>query len=102
MEAARKYTEKTGRRVTFEYAVIDGVNDSADCAKELSGKLKGWLTHVNLIPLNEVDGRAYKKAQGSNVKRFKDILEKEGVAATVRRTLGNDIDAACGQLRRRG
>lgn len=102
LKAARDYTEKTGRRITFEYAVIDGVNDSKECAEELSGHLKGWLTHVNLIPLNEVDGREYKKARGTNVKRFKDILESHGVAVTIRRTLGSDIDAACGQLRRRG
>ncbi len=102
INAARAYTEKTGRRITFEYAVIDGVNDSKECARELASKLKGWLAHVNLIPLNEVDGREYKKAQHSNVKRFKEVLEKEGVAVTIRRTLGNDIDAACGQLRRRG
>ncbi|MBO5513561.1 MAG: 23S rRNA (adenine(2503)-C(2))-methyltransferase RlmN [Mogibacterium sp.] len=102
LKAAREYTEKTGRRITFEYAVIDGVNDSKECAEELSGHLKGWLTHVNLIPLNEVDGREYKKARGTNVKRFKDILESHGVAVTIRRTLGSDIDAACGQLRRRG
>ena len=102
LKAAREYTEKTGRRITFEYAVIDGVNDSKECAEELSRHLKGWLTHVNLIPLNEVDGREYKKARGTNVKRFKDILESHGVAVTIRRTLGSDIDAACGQLRRRG
>ena len=102
LNAAREYTEKTGRRITFEYAVIDGVNDSKECAEELSRHLKGWLTHVNLIPLNEVDGREYKKARGTNVKRFKDILESHGVAVTIRRTLGSDIDAACGQLRRRG
>lgn len=102
IDAAKAYTEITGRRVTFEYALIDGVNDSAECARELAGHLKGWLTHVNLIPLNEVDGRDYKKANDRNVMRFKSILEKEGVAVTVRRTLGSDIDAACGQLRNRG
>ena len=101
LNACREYTEITGRRITFEYAVIDGFNDSAACAEELAGHLKGWLTHVNLIPLNEVEGRSYKTANGKSVKRFKDILEKNGVAVTVRRTLGNDIDAACGQLRRR-
>ena len=101
MAACREYTEITGRRITFEYAVIDGFNDSEACAAELAGRLKGWLTHVNLIPLNEVEGRSYKTANGKSVKRFKDILEKNGVAVTVRRTLGNDIDAACGQLRRR-
>ena len=81
--------------------VIDDFNDSAACAEELAGRLRGWLTHVNLIPLNEVEGRSYKTAKGANVKRFRDILEKNGVAVTVRRTLGSDIDAACGQLRRR-
>ncbi len=101
MAACKEYTEMTGRRITFEYAVIDDFNDSAACAEELAGRLRGWLTHVNLIPLNEVEGRSYKTAKGANVKRFRDILEKNGVAVTVRRTLGSDIDAACGQLRRR-
>ena len=100
MKACREYTEMTSRRITFEYALIDGVNDSNDCANELALNLKGMLAHVNLIPLNEVEGRAYRQASGDNVKRFKDILEKKGVAVTVRRTLGSDIDAACGQLKR--
>ena len=100
MKACREYTELTGRRITFEYAVIDGVNDSAACANELASRLKGWLTHVNLIPLNEVRGREYKTANGKRVAAFKTILENNGVAVTVRRTLGSDIDAACGQLRR--
>lgn len=102
MDAARAYTEKTGRRITFEYAVIDGVNDSEECASELAEHLRGWLTHVNLIPLNEVEGREYKQARSVNVKRFKKVLENEGIAVTIRRTLGSDIDAACGQLRKRG
>ena len=101
MKACREYTELTGRRITFEYAVIDGVNDSAECAKELSARMKGWLSHVNLIPLNEVKGREYKTANGKSVAAFKKILESNGVAVTVRRTLGSDIDAACGQLRRK-
>lgn len=100
MRACREYTELTGRRITFEYAVIDGVNDSAACAEELASKLKGWLAHVNLIPLNEVKGRDYKTANSRSVAAFKKILESSGVAVTVRRTLGSDIDAACGQLRR--
>ncbi|MBQ3369999.1 MAG: 23S rRNA (adenine(2503)-C(2))-methyltransferase RlmN [Mogibacterium sp.] len=100
MKACREYTGLTGRRITFEYAVIDGVNDNPECARELASKLKGWLTHVNLIPLNEVKGREYKTAKGKNVAEFKRILESNGVAVTVRRTLGSDIDAACGQLRR--
>ncbi len=100
MHTCREYTELTGRRITFEYAVIDGVNDSAECAKELASRLKGWLSHVNLIPLNEVRGREYKTANEKSVATFKRILENNGVAVTVRRTLGSDIDAACGQLRR--
>ena len=68
-------------------------------ARELAGRLKGWLTHVNLIPLNEVSGREYKTADGRSVAAFKKVLEDAGVAVTVRRTLGSDIDAACGQLR---
>lgn len=101
LSACREYADKTGRRVTFEYAVIDGVNDSAECAEELVSRLKGWLTHVNLIPLNEVEGREFKTAKDSGIQRFRQILEKSGVPATIRRTLGSDIDAACGQLRRK-
>ena len=100
MKACREYTEKTGRRITFEYALIDGVNDTKECAEELASGLRGWLAHVNLIPLNEVRGREYRKAQADNVRRFKETLERQHVAVTVRRTLGSDIDAACGQLRR--
>lgn len=100
MQACRDYTETTGRRITFEYAVIDGVNDSRACAEELAARMKGWLAHVNLIPLNEVRGRDYKTANEKSVARFRKILEDSGVAVTVRRTLGSDIDAACGQLRR--
>lgn len=100
MNVCREYTEITGRRITFEYAVIDGVNDSPACARELASRLRGWLSHVNLIPLNEVKGREYKTANEKNVAAFKRILESSGVAVTVRRTLGSDIDAACGQLRK--
>ena len=100
MNACRRYTDRTHRRVTFEYALINGVNDSEECAEELAARLNGWLTHVNLIPLNEVKGRDYKKAGDSSVRRFKAILEKRSIPVTVRRTLGSDIDAACGQLRR--
>ncbi len=100
MKACREYTELTGRRITFEYAVIDGVNDSSENAQELAERLRGWLSHVNLIPLNEVKGRVYRTAKADSVVAFKRILERNGVAVTVRRTLGSDIDAACGQLRR--
>ena len=101
MKTCREYTELTGRRITFEYAVIDGVNDSTACAKELASRLKGWLSHVNLIPLNEVSGREYRTANSKSVAAFKKTLENNGVAVTVRRTLGSDIDAACGQPRKK-
>ena len=101
MAACREYTESTHRRITFEYALIRDVNDSRSNAEELAGRLKGWLTHVNLIPLNEVDGREYKTSTGDNVRGFRRVLEERGIAVTVRRTLGSDIDAACGQLRAR-
>lgn len=101
IRACRQYTEKTGRRISFEYSMIDGVNDSEAEAQELAGHLKGWLSHVNLIPLNKVEERDYEAAQNHNIQNFKNVLEKWGVAVTVRRTLGSDIDAACGQLRSR-
>jgi adenine C2-methylase RlmN of 23S rRNA A2503 and tRNA A37 len=82
-------------------ALIRDVNDSRENALELASRLKGWLTHVNLIPLNEVEGREYKTASGQNVLEFRKVLEEKGIAVTVRRTLGSDIDAACGQLRAR-
>ena len=101
MQACREYTEITHRRITFEYALIRGVNDTQDNAEELAGKLRGWLTHVNLIPLNEVSGKEYRKSEGREILGFKQVLEDNGIAVTIRRTLGSDIDAACGQLRRR-
>ena len=101
LKACKEYTETTGRRITFEYSVIDGVNDSEDNARELARRLKGWLSHVNLIPLNEVEEREYSTAKRANIVRIKEILEENGVAVTIRRTLGADIDAACGQLRGR-
>lgn len=101
ISACRSYAEKTGRRVTFEYSMIDGVNDSVQTANELASHLKGWQTHVNLIPLNKVEGRSYNAAVNSNIIQFKKTLENAGIAVTVRRTLGADIDAACGQLRNR-
>ena len=99
MSVCKTYTNKTGRRISFEYSMIDGVNDSEACARELASHVKGWLTHVNLIPLNKVEGKAYNATSKSNIKTFKAILEENNVAVTVRRTLGSDIDAACGQLR---
>ena len=101
LNACREYTDKTSRRITFEYALMDEVNDTTECAEELAARLKGMLAHVNLIPLNEVSGRQYKKSKADNVHKFQDILEQNGIAVSVRRTLGADIDAACGQLRQR-
>lgn len=101
MDTCRAYAAKTGRRITFEYAMIAGVNDGEEHAKELAGRLGGWLTHVNLIPLNEVEGTGYAKAKDERIQAFRQVLERAGIAVTVRRTLGSDIDAACGQLRLR-
>lgn len=101
LNACRSYAETTGRRISFEYAMISGVNDSDDCARELASRLEGMLCHVNLIPVNDVTGNHYRKSSVERQKRFISILEKKGITATVRRTLGSDIDASCGQLRRR-
>ena len=101
MEVCREYAKVTGRRITFEYALIYGFNDSRENALELAGRLKGWQTHVNLIPLNKVEGTGYDTPNRESVQRFRGILEENHVAVTVRRTLGADIDAACGQLRLR-
>lgn len=101
MAACRDYARETGRRVTFEYALLAGVNDSDGHALELGRLLAGMLCHVNLIPANPVAERGIKPPAGERVDAFKKILEKRGIATTVRRELGSDIDAACGQLRRR-
>lgn len=101
MDACRRYTEDTGRRITFEYAMIRGVNDSMENGLELAGHLEGWLTHVNLIPLNPVEGTGMNASYRDSILRFKEILEKKGITVTIRRTLGSDIDGACGQLRLR-
>lgn len=100
MEASRYYVDKTNRRITFEYALIDGENDSDETARELAKLLKGLLCHVNLIPVNNVTGAGYKKSSLQRQQTFVDILSGYGVNATVRRTLGSDIDASCGQLKR--
>ncbi len=100
IDCVKRYINTTTRRVSFEYTLINGVNDTSVCARELSGRLKGMLCHVNLIPVNP----ARKKMSPSDVQRIKnfvDILTKNGINATVRRTLGQDIDAACGQLRQK-
>ena len=101
LAACRRYYEATGRRIHFEYAMIDGVNDTPECARELLKRLKGLGAHVNLIPLNHVEESPLKPSSKEVVARFQKILEDGGVTATVRRTLGGDIDASCGQLRRK-
>ncbi|MBO4415427.1 MAG: 23S rRNA (adenine(2503)-C(2))-methyltransferase RlmN [Lachnospiraceae bacterium] len=100
MKACDHYFNKTGRRITFEYSLIDGVNDSDECAAELAHLLKGRNCHVNLIPVNPVKERKYARSDAQRVTLFKNILEKNGINATIRRGMGKDIDAACGQLRR--
>lgn len=99
LSACRYYSEKTKRRISFEYAMIKDLNDTQQCAQELSKKLRGIISHVNLIPVNDVNGAGFTKSE--NMEKFQHILIKNNITATVRRTLGNDIDAACGQLRRR-
>lgn len=99
LKACRYYSEYTGRRISFEYAMIKDVNDSDDCALELADKLKGMLCHVNLIPVNNVRETSYVKSSVERQKKFIDILSSRGITATVRRTLGSDINASCGQLR---
>lgn len=99
-EACKIYIEKTGRRITFEYAMISGVNDSAEHARELSRRLCGMLCHVNLIPVNAVSGKSFSRSPRKHIERFVSILEHFSVSVTVRRELGRDIGAACGQLRK--
>lgn len=100
LEACRKYIEATGRRISFEYAMMEGINDSDACAHELGRRLKGMLCHVNLIPVNEVPGKNQRRSSVKRLQAFSGILEREGIPVTVRRTLGSDINASCGQLRR--
>lgn len=101
LPACRRYYDATGRRIHFEYAMIDGVNDTPDHARQLLKLLKGLGAHVNLIPLNHVEESPLKPSTKSAVAIFQKTLEDGGVTATVRRTLGGDIDASCGQLRRK-
>ncbi|MDY4785592.1 23S rRNA (adenine(2503)-C(2))-methyltransferase RlmN [Pygmaiobacter massiliensis] len=97
--ACRAYQQKTGRRISFEYAMVKGVNDTPACAEELAHLLRGMSAHINLIPINPVDGSQYSASDAKNVNDFKERLIALGMNATVRRRLGTDISAACGQLR---
>ena len=101
LAACRRYYEATSRRIHFEYAMIDGVNDRECDARELLRRLKGLPCHVNMIPLNHVEESPLKPSSRAAVAKFQKILEDGGITATVRRTLGSDIDASCGQLRRK-
>jgi 23S rRNA (adenine2503-C2)-methyltransferase len=101
LQACRRYYAATSRRISFEYAMIDGVNDTEEAAKLLLKRLKGLPAHLNLIPLNHVEESPLKPSTRQAVARFQQILNDGGVPATVRRTLGGDIDASCGQLRRK-
>ena len=99
--ACKNYADKTGRRVSFEYTLINGVNDTEECAKELASKLSGMLCHVNLIPVNDVEERGNIRSTDKSIKNFCETLYSLGINATIRRTLGSDINASCGQLRRK-
>lgn len=101
LDACREYYEKTGRRVSFEYTMIDGVSDSPAQAELLAKKLQGMAAHVNMIPLNSVEETGLRTSSRRSIAQFQQILERSGITATVRRTLGSDIDASCGQLRRK-
>ncbi len=101
MEACRNYTQATGRRISFEYAMIAGVNDSLSQAELLARLAKQIGAHVNLIPLNHVEERSLLPSPPAVIRRFQDVLEQKGVNVTIRRRLGSDIDASCGQLRRK-
>lgn len=101
IKACKDYTKVTGRRISFEYTLIDGINDSEECANELAARLHGMLCHVNLIPVNNVEENNFNKSSNKNITVFANMLKKRGINATIRRTLGSDINASCGQLRRR-
>ncbi len=101
MKACKYYTQKTNRRISFEYALAKNNNDNLEDAKELVKLLKGMLCHVNLIPINEIENGKFKKSTNENIIKFRDYLNEKGIVATIRRELGSDIDAACGQLRRK-
>ncbi|MDR2687678.1 MAG: 23S rRNA (adenine(2503)-C(2))-methyltransferase RlmN [Oscillospiraceae bacterium] len=102
LAACGRYAKATGRRVSFEYALLRGVNDKPEHARELAGRLKGMLCHVNLIPANPVPGLGFHRSAPEQARVFQETLEKSGLAVTVRRSLGGDIAAACGQLRKGG
>lgn len=101
MEACKYYINKTNKRISFEYALAKDNNDNLEDAQELVKLLKGMLCHVNLIPINKIESGEYVKSSNENIIKFRDYLNEKGIVATIRRELGSDIDAACGQLRRK-
>ena len=101
LDACDYYFDRTGRRITFEYSLVKGQNDSPEKACELARLIRGRNCHVNLIPVNPIKERDYERADNSAIENFKNILERNQITATVRRSMGRDIDAACGQLRRK-
>ena len=100
LSACRDYFQETGRRITFEYSLVAGVNDSGEDAAQLAEKLKNINCHVNLIPVNPIKERSYRRSERLAVENFKIKLEKYGINVTIRREMGSDIDGACGQLRK--
>lgn len=100
LKACRYYFDKTGRRITFEYSLVAGENDTKMEAEELSALLRDFPCHVNLIPVNPIKERTYKRAEQASIHKFKNILERNTINVTIRRGMGKDIDAACGQLRK--
>ena len=100
LAACDEYYEKTSRRITFEYSLIEGVNDSEERAQMLSKLVKGLNCHINLIPVNPIKERDYKQTSVKYVHNFKNLLEKNRINVTIRREMGQDINAACGQLRK--
>ena len=101
MKACKEYINKTNKRISFEYALAKDNNDNLQDAKELVKLLKGMLCHVNLIPINKIENGKFDKSSNENIMKFRDYLNDHGIVATIRRELGSDIDAACGQLRRK-
>ena len=101
MQACRDYIKITNKRISFEYALAKDNNDNLEDAKELVNLLKGMICHVNLIPINKIENGKFTKSSNENIIKFRDYLNEHGIVATIRRELGSDIDAACGQLRRK-
>lgn len=101
IKACKDYIKATNKRVSFEYALAKDNNDNLEDAKELVKLLKGMICHVNLIPINKIENGEFSKSTNENIIKFRDYLNEHGIVATIRRELGSDIDAACGQLRRK-